>query len=196
VVGSATLGSEKNQVNCVSLADGSVLWTYTDTGKTAWEDPLACVDTVGKGVKTVFVWFHNNNVSVRDNNDRSSWGRLLALSGSNGSLLWSTSFPNPSGLIPTIRFADITGDGKLAVLLNVKNTIEAFDGTTGALLKTYTFSNTVTTFDAIGAAGKISQAGTPGAAAAGHRDSLSLAALSTTPAQNPAYTIEYNTKGD
>ena len=45
------------------------------------------------------------------------------------------------------RFADVKGDGTLAVLLAVDNTIEARDGMTGKLLRTYTFPGTVTSFD-------------------------------------------------
>ena len=41
----------------------------------------------------------------------------------------------------------MNGDGTLDVLLAVNNTIKARDGMTGALLHTYTFSDTVTSFD-------------------------------------------------
>jgi hypothetical protein len=138
VVGESTLDDYPSQIMAVNLADGSISWTYTDPFNPGEDAPLACVDTNGTGVKQVFVW--SGPVGSAPN-------RLLALNGSNGSLLWSTTFSNPKGLAPIVRFADINGDGKLDLLMNVNNTVEAFDGVTGSLQKTWTLSGTVTSFD-------------------------------------------------
>jgi Ca2+-binding RTX toxin-like protein len=52
-------------------------------------------------------------------------------------------------MLEKVAFADVNGDGDLDVLLAANNTIEARDGMTGTLLKSYTLNSNVTAFSGL-----------------------------------------------
>ena len=140
VVGGTT-GGTPNHIDALNLATGDTLWRYDDPTTDWSENVMACVDANGDGVKEVFI--HSYSAAGSEGLPE----KYLVLNGQDGSKLWEEVLPANAHWLNECRLADVNGDGTLDVLLAVNNTIKARDGMTGALLHTYTFSDTVTSFD-------------------------------------------------
>ncbi len=135
-----TYGNGQIRLDAARLSDGATLWTFDDA-TAHWSAHVIALDDVdGDGVKEVFIWTGGSQ----------SYGRFpkyQALKGSDGTRLWQAAYPYDASLLRHARIADVDGDGAKEILLVVNNTIEARNGLTGALVRTYAFGANLTTFE-------------------------------------------------
>jgi len=75
----------------------------------------------------------NGQLQVLEGTDTGSTGSVVALDGSNGSILWQTQVGRVIGSVVT---ADLSGQGYQDVLASTTNGVVVLDGRTGAVLTT------------------------------------------------------------
>jgi hypothetical protein len=128
------------QIDAARLSDGATLWTFTDNTAYWSSHVIAIGDADTDGSNEVAIWSGGNAGLGRS-------PKYQVLNGSTGSRLWEQGYPNDTSMLQHARLVDVNNDGRKEILLAVNNTIEARDAQTGELVKSYTVSGNVTTFE-------------------------------------------------